>query len=170
MKRVVIATLLLLVLFAQGIATADGFAWTVNCAVVDDGGRLHVWVGYTSGQDLPDSYLAYIGSGPGFYLDGVLAGEHTNQIEVLLPEDDSVVTLFLYPEDVSIVIDHSIKAPDCGDTPLPSSAVTYDDAGVVNNPLVNPNANACYEPGQVCVTPDDWARGWYLIRREYGTG
>ena len=164
--------LLLISMFLGGVLSAvqaDGFAWAVNCQTVDANGRLHVWVGYTSSTDLPDSYLAYIGNGPGIYMDAPLAGEHANQIEVLLPEDDSEVTLFLYPEDVSIGIDHSLDAPECGDTPLPSS-ITFDDAGVVNNPEVNERANTCYEPGQSCTTDAEWEAGWYLIREQYGIG
>lgn len=167
--RAMVVLLLISVFLVGGMAAvqADGFAWAVNCQTEDGSGRLHVWVGYTSSEDLPDSYIAYIGNGPGIYMDTPLAGDHAYQVEVLLPEDDSTVTLYLYPEDVSIVIDHSIEAPECGEADLPSS-ITFDDAGVVNNPLVNERANTCYEPGQSCTTEADWERGWYLIREQYG--
>jgi hypothetical protein len=46
----------------------------------------------------------------------------------------------------------------------------YDDQGNVNDPRVNPRANACYEGGSLegkCDTDIEWIAGWYLIRYEY---
>jgi hypothetical protein len=46
----------------------------------------------------------------------------------------------------------------------------FDDQGNVNDPRVNPRANACYEGGSLegkCDTDIEWIAGWYLIRYEY---
>lgn len=42
---------------------------------------------------------------------------------------------------------------------------------VSNDPVVNPDANACYTGGTLegkCITDDDWIAGWHLIRWEAG--
>jgi len=45
----------------------------------------------------------------------------------------------------------------------------HDDQGIVNNPAINPRANACYSGGTLagtCITAAQWECGWYLIRFE----
>lgn len=165
MKQLLVIVIVLLILYTR--AAAEGFEWRVNCVEADESARLHYWIGYESSADLPDSYFGYIGNGPGFYMDAPLAGIHDYAIEVLLPSEDSAVTIWLYPQDISISISSATEAVDCVAVPLPSP-VTYDDQGVVNNPFVNERANACYEPGQACGTDAEWGAGWYLIRQQYG--
>lgn len=174
MKRLMLPiwVLISVFLFSNLVIAQDekGFAWRVTCQFVDAGQQTHYWVGYTSSTDLPDSYLAYIGNGPGIEMDHPKTGGEDYAVDVLLPDDDSTVTLFLYRDDVSITIDHDIEAPGC-DKSVPGGGeqpVTLDDEGNVNNPLVNERANTCYDPGQVCITVEEWERGWYLIREQYG--
>jgi hypothetical protein len=169
MQRIkqIVLVLGVLMLAVVSIAQAADFRWIVNCRFVDDGQQVNYWIGYSSLEALPDSYLAYIGNGPGIYMDTPLVGTYEHQMDVLLPKDDSTVQLFLYPEDVSITITGATEAPDCDNT-IAAAPPTLDDQGNINNPLVNPRANSCYGPGQVCTTEADWEAGYYLIRKQYG--
>lgn len=105
--------LIILVAILSQLVKADDFQWIINCQQLDPGNRTEYWVGYSSVSDMPDSYFAYLGNGPGFYMDGVTAGTHDRQIEVLLPKDDSEVTIWLDPEHYEITINHDTVAPDC---------------------------------------------------------
>ena len=111
MKRLLVIFGLLFALFS--VARAGDFSWQVNCKELDQSERWHFWVGYVSTDDIPDSYIGYIGNGPGIYMDTFQAGQHDRVIEVLLPTDSDTVTLFAYPQDVSITISVDTDAPDC---------------------------------------------------------
>jgi hypothetical protein len=52
---------------------------------------------------------------------------------------------------------------------LSVSIVALGQEELPNDPLVNPDANACYEGGTLegrCLAEIDWQAGWYLIRYE----
>lgn len=135
---------LVLVLLISGLVAAQAdesepgfsFQWTVDCQERDAAGRLHVWVGYNSSKSLPDSYLAYIGNGPGIYLDGFEAGEHRRVIEVLLPNEADTLQLFIYPENVGITISEDLTAPDC------SAGTGRPDGGIAT--ITKDVSEGCY--------------------------
>jgi len=61
-----------------------------------------------------------------------IAGVHQRQVDVLLPEYDSKVTLFQYPDDVSVTITYDTPAPYCGepaDTPDLFTITVYVEGG-----------------------------------------
>lgn len=166
MKKLMGLSIVLLLALVFNAVRADGFNWLVTCKEVDEYGRIHIWLGYESSQDLPDSYFMYSGSGPGFYMDEPLAGRYDMAIETIFVAEN-YLTISLEPEGVSITVTEDTEAPPC-DAPPPEEPPILDDQGVVNNPLYNDRANTCYDPGQVCASPEDWTAGYYLIRKQYG--
>ena len=123
LRRFLIVWISLLALLSAGLTgnkvkamQAADFAWLIDCQE-SEGAYVHYWVGYTSSADLPDSYLAYIGNGPGIYSGSYGAGEHHRVIDVLLPEADSSVWLVLYPQNISITISRETSAPACDSLP-----------------------------------------------------
>jgi hypothetical protein len=161
MKHLIVL-IVIIGLFGIGrIALAADFSWQVNCEERDDGQQLHYWVGYTASEDMPGGQFAYVGNGPGIYFDTPLAGEHPRVVDVLLPTDLDIVTL--YEDAVSITISSETAAPDCNaPTGLQSGHLDKDDQGHVNN-ADNPRGNTCYGAGQVCKTETDWIVGWYRM-------
>lgn len=113
MKRWTLIGLILLsaILFAtRMMAQAADFSWQINCQE-EVNGQLHYWLGYNSSEALPDSYFGYTGNGPGIYIESVEAGQHPRVVDVI--PNGGIVTLYLYPQDISVTVDDNTAAPDC---------------------------------------------------------
>ena len=167
--RKMISVLILSVLFSlalSSITQADDstFSWHVDCTEVVNG-QNHVWIGYTSSSDLPDSNIEYLGNGPGIYMTDFLSGEHDKVLDIIV--DYGSVTVGIDPQAIYITVDSNTTGPDCS-TYTPTGAPDMAPNGIVNNPEVNPDANTCYGKGQDCTTTEEWVDGWYRIRKEYG--
>lgn len=180
MRRLVLMLVLVLInlLLLGNLAAvqAEGADLTVyvSCATPQEDGSILVWFGYNASATADSSSFGYIDDGPGIYADGVEAGKHDRVAEAILSPDEAQIMFYAdgwYGEDYvysEAWFDASMSAPACDDSGGDEQPVTLDDQGVVNNPYMNDRANTCYDPGQVCTTEDDWVRGYYLIREQYG--
>lgn len=168
-----IAVLMVLALAAGSVKAADLTVY-VSCATVQDDGSTLVWFGYSASATADSGSFGYIDNGPGIYADGVEAGKHDRAAEAVLTPDEARIMFAAdawYGEDYvysEAWFDRSMSAPECDGSGDDEQPVILDDQGVVNNPFMNERANTCYDPGQVCTTEDDWVRGYYLIRDQYG--
>lgn len=94
------------------------------------------------------------------------AHAHDNPANCYVPYFFATWITYVRPHGLLVCLEPPQRRPHAPD--VDDSAPVVDDRGVVNNPTVNDRANTCYDPGQVCISEEQWTAGWYRIRQQYG--
>lgn len=167
-----LAAMVVILLLAEVTQAAD-LTVSVTCIEQVPGyEQVVVWFGYSLDVAVENGSFTYIGDVEiiPFMPE---QGDYPYAAHAWVSNDDTTFAVggwsgdeYLYSEAWYHLGD---GVPECDGQPTTDAgALTLDDVGIINNPLVNARANACYEPGQICTTADEWTRGWYLIRQQYG--
>ena len=169
MKKILATFVVLLIVFSP--VRADSLSVSVTCIEQVPGyDKVVAWFGYSLDATVENGSFAYIGNVEIIPFEPD-SGDYPYAARAWVSNHDPMFAIGGWSGDEYLYSEAWYRpgddVPEC-DGQQPTDTPTLDDAGVVNNPMVNPNANICYEPGQVCTSDGDWVRGWYLIRQQYG--